>query len=128
MAAAQFGDQHGPQEGKKHLCGGRRRDAHGGHHALAGKRAQDGQPSPVAARRRTPRPRAIEGAGIAAGQRGGDPCLVDKDQVLGVDLSDPFAKDRPFLLDVGTILLASAQRLFLRRSRAAAARGTGSAG
>jgi hypothetical protein len=34
--------------------------------------------------------------------------LVDKDQVLGRDLPDLLAKDRPLLLDVGTILLAGA--------------------
>src|SRR5215210_5677741 len=70
----------------------------------------------MAARGRAPRPLVARRAGIKAGHRRGDAGLVNKDQVLGVDLPDPFAKDRPLLLDVGAILLAGAQRLFLRQS------------
>jgi hypothetical protein len=67
-------------------------------------------------------------AGIEAGHRRGDAALVEKDQVLGVELPDPLAEDRPLLLEVVTILLAGAQRLFYATTRAAARRGTGSAG
>jgi len=107
MAAAQFGEQHGPQEGDKNLCGRGRRDAHGGDHPLAGERTQDGQPLP-AARGRAARPLAARGTGVAAGHCGGDAGLVDKDQLLGVELSDPLAEDRPLRLDIGAVLLAGA--------------------
>src|SRR5215210_3763900 len=70
----------------------------------------------MAARGRAPRPLVARRAGIKAGHRRGDAGLVDKDQVLGVNLPDPFAKDRPLLLDVGAILLAGVERLFLPHS------------
>src|SRR3954469_16067129 len=65
---------------------------------------------------RTLRPLVARRAGGEAGHPRGEAGLVDKDQVLGLDLPDPLAKDRPFLLDVGAILLTGAQRLFLRQS------------
>ena len=45
-------------------------------------------------------------AGIKAGHRRGDAGFVDKDQILDVDLPDPFAERRALLLDIGAILLA----------------------
>src|SRR5215210_4570627 len=70
----------------------------------------------MAARGRAPRPLVARRAGIKAGHRRGDAGLVDKDQVLGVDLPDLLAEDRPLLLDVGAILLAGVERLFLRHN------------
>jgi hypothetical protein len=66
-------------------------------------------------------------ARVEAGHRCGNAGLVDEDQVLWIDLPDPLAKDRPFLLDVGAILLAGA-RSFCAKARAAAKRGMASAG
>jgi hypothetical protein len=59
---------------------------------------------------------------------GGDAGLVEEDQLLGIELPDPLAEDRPLRLDVGTIVLAGAQRLFCAAAQAAPGRGTGSAG
>src|SRR6185503_4954944 len=98
------------------------------HHALARQPSQDGQPSPMTAWGRTPRPLVARRAGVEAGHRRGDAGLVDKDQLLGVDLPDPLAKHRPFLLDVGAVLLAGAKRLFYATTQTAAGRGTASAG
>ena len=70
----------------------------------------------MTARGRTPRPLVARRAGVEAGHCRGDAGLVDKDQVLGLDLPDSLAKYRPFLLDVGAVLLAGAPRLFLRHN------------
>jgi hypothetical protein len=51
-------------------------------------------------------------SGKAPGHRGRDRGLVDEDEVLGVELLDPLAKDRPLLGNVGLVLLAGADRLF----------------
>ena len=111
----------------QHSRGCGRLDAHGRHHPLAAECPQDSQPPP-AARGRAGCPLATRGARVAAGHRCGDAGLVNKNQVLGVELPYPLAEDRALRLDIGPIPLAGAQRLFCAAARAAAACGTGSAG
>jgi hypothetical protein len=102
--------------GQEHGRGGRRLDAHGGHHALGRGRPQDGEPVSGTERGGAEGAPALWRADTGAGHLGGDPALVDEDQPTGAELGCLLAAALALGRDLGPILLGRPERLFLRVS------------
>ena len=105
--AAQGRDQHLLDEGQKYGGAGGGSDGHDCDHAVAGNGAEDGQPPPMPAWDAADGALPLRRPGMAAGQTGVEPTLIEEDEAVGVDLThDLVPPGSPGGDDVGPLLLA----------------------